>query len=312
MLNRILRWLGKPWLHFLILGYALWRGGLWLYPPEPPVVGPLSAARIEALRVQWVSLARRVPSDEQMQHLVDAELDREMLYLEALSRDFHLYDTVVEQRLIRNMKFLRLDDGRDDETLYKEALKLELHLGDEVIKRRLQQLMETVLLAQTPIPAVTDSEMQALFEQEKEALRVPSRYSFQHVYLPEKREDELDDLLLRLRADNLEPSVARQFSAPFLPGLSFRGQSLEQVARNFGWDFSEGLENLEPKERVWQGPIASVYGSHLVWIEKYVPDRDAELSEVRPRLERQWMEERKREALASQIDTLRKQYEVRR
>jgi len=33
---------------------------------------------------------------------------------------------------------------------------------------------------------------------------------------------------------------------------------------------------------------------------------------VRPRLERQWMEERKREALASQIDTLRERYEVRR
>ncbi len=311
-MKRILNWLGKPWLHFLVIGYALWRGGLWLYPPEPPVVGPLSEARIEALRSQWVSLARRAPGPEQMERLIAAELDRDMLYQEALSRDFHLYDTVVEQRLIRNMKFLRLDDGRDDEILYREAMKLELHLGDEVIKRRLQQLMETVLLAQASITPISEQELTALFEEKKEALRVPARYSFQHIYLPDERESEAAALLQKISQNGLEPEAARQFSAPFLPGLSFRGHSLEQVARNFGWDFSTALGELEPRERLWQGPVESVYGSHLIWIEKYVADRDAELSEVRDRLEREISEERRRNALAAEIDALREHYEVRR
>jgi parvulin-like peptidyl-prolyl isomerase len=295
----------------MVIGYLLWRIDLRLYPPPAPSVGPLSEARVEALRTQWVSIARRAPSTEQMQNLVAAELDREMLYREALSRNFHLFDTVVEQRLIRNMRFLRLGEEQDDKTIYQEALKLELHLGDEVVKRRLQQLMETVLLAQAKIKAPDEAEILERFSAQREALRVAARYSFQHLYLPREREQETEALLVRLRAESMAPARARQFSSPFLPGLGFNGQNLGQVARNFGAAFSEGLGQLEPVEGQWLGPLASVYGKHLVWIDKYVPARDAELAEVRQKLERELVDENRRAALARQMELLRQTYEVR-
>jgi hypothetical protein len=245
-----------------------------------------------------------------MQSLIAAELDREMLYQEAVSRDYHLVDSVVKQRLIRNMRFLQLGEGENDEAVYQQALKLELHLGDEVVKRRLQQLMETVLLSSAVIEPPSEASIQALFESRREELRIPARYSFQHVYLPQQRMAEAQPLLDKLLANGFDPLQARQFSAPFLPGLSFRGHSPDQIARNFGAKFSTALVSLEPKTEQWMGPVPSVYGVHLVWIEEYVSDRDAELAEVRDRLVRDLEEENRRLVLAEQIDLLRSGYEV--
>ena len=96
----------------------------------------------------------------------------------------------------------------------------------------------------------------------------------------------------------------------FSPSAEVRGHSPDQVARNFGAKFSTALVSLEPKIEQWMGPVPSVYGVHLVWIEEYVSDRDAEVAEVRDRLVRDLEEENRRRVLAEQIDLLRRGYEV--
>jgi hypothetical protein len=103
--------LNRPWLHFIVLGSLLFYLQGVLFPEPKPVIGPLGEARLEALQQQWFASTGRLPKDEQMARMVAAELDRDMLFQRAIELELHLYDTVVYQRLLRNMRFLQLAEG---------------------------------------------------------------------------------------------------------------------------------------------------------------------------------------------------------
>ena len=132
--------LNRPWVHFLVLGIGLFWAQSRLFPEPPVVIGPLPEARVQALQEQWVSTVGRAPSPEQLERMITAELDREMMFQRGLEMELHLYDQVVYQRLLRNMHFLGLAEGKSEKQMYEQALKMRLHLGDEAVKRRLELL----------------------------------------------------------------------------------------------------------------------------------------------------------------------------
>ncbi len=308
---RVLAWLKKPWIHFVVLGVLLFRLQAWLFPEPMPVVGPLAEARIDALQQQWFSTTGRMPTEAQLSKLVAAELDRDMLFQRALEYDLHLYDTVVYQRLLRNMHFLQLSGDKSDEELYEQALEMRLHLGDEVVKRRLIQVMEQLLLASNPPAPVTEEDLAAAFEERREELRLPPRYSIAHIYFARDREDEVPGVIEKIREQELDAREARQMSSPFLPGYEFNKQSPDQLARHFGAAFIMNLEEADPTAGSWVGPVRSTYGLHYVWVEAIEPARDATMAEVTPRLVRDLESRARNDALQAAIATLRTQYEVR-
>ena len=187
---KLLARLNRPWIHFIVLGCLLYYLQGVLFPEPKPVIGPLSPARIEALQQQWLAATGRLPTGEQLERMVGAELDRDMLFQRALELKLHLYDTVVYQRLLRNMSFLQLGEGMSEQEQYQQALDMRLHLGDEVIKRRMIQVMEQLLLGFNPPAAPTEEALQAEFESRREELRLPPRYSIEHVYFNADREAE--------------------------------------------------------------------------------------------------------------------------
>lgn len=306
----MLKRLNRPWLHFLVLGAALFFLQRWIDPPPKPTVGPLSESRIDNLKRQWFSTTGRMPEEQQLEGMMRAELDREMLFREGLELEIYRHDPVVKQRLIRNMHFLRMGEGKTDEELYQEALRIELHLGDEVVKRRLIQVMEQLLLARRAMPAPTEAEIEAAFVERKQELRRPERYTIEHVYLTREREAERDTVLQTIREQGLNPGQARQMSSPFLPGYRFAAQSPSQLARNFGAAFVLNLEAAGPQPGHWLGPVESTYGFHLVWVESLEPARDAKLDEVRDQLVRDLKLQRRRDTLRKAVLAVREQYEV--
>ena len=142
--------LNRPWVHFIVLGSLLFYLQGMFFPEPRPVIGPLSDARVEALSQQWFASIGRPATPEQQSRMVEAELDRDMLFQRAIALKLHLYDTVVYQRLLLNMRFLQMGEGKTEGELYQTALDMRLHLGDEVIKRRMIQVMEQLLLAGNP------------------------------------------------------------------------------------------------------------------------------------------------------------------
>jgi hypothetical protein len=312
---RLLSRLNRPWVHFVLLGSLLYYLKGQAFPEPRPVIGPLSDARSEMLRQQWVASVGRPPTPEQLARMAAEELDRDMLFARAIELDLHLYDTVVYQRLLLNMRFLGLGEadgeGKTDAELVQQALDMRLHLGDEVVKRRLVQVMEHLLLASHPPPAPTEADIAAEFAQRREELRRPPRYSIEHIYFNREREDEAESVVATIRNEQLTPAQARELSSPFLPGYAFGAQSPDQLARHFGVDFVENLQRAQPQPGQWVGPVRSTYGLHYVWVEAIEPARDATLDEVRTQLQRD-LESRARDtALSDSISALRQRYEVR-
>jgi parvulin-like peptidyl-prolyl isomerase len=303
--------LKRPWVHFIVLGLLLFWLDSILFPPPKPVIGPLSEARLETLQQQWFSSTGRLPSPEQQQRIVQTELDRDMLFQKALAMNIHLYDTVVYQRLLRNMGFLQLADGKTEREQYEQALDMRLHLGDEVIKRRLIQIMEQLLLAANPPVAPTEEDIKASFAARKQEMHRPPRYSIEHLYFNRQREAEVDEVVATIQQQNLTAQQARSMSSPFLPGYIFNRQTPDQLARHFGASFVMNFEQATPQAGGWLGPVRSTYGLHYVWVEAIEPERDATLDEVRGQLLRDLELQAKSKALASAIETLRKDYEVK-
>lgn len=302
--------LKRPWLHFLLLGFVLYYLQGVFFPPPKPVVGPLNEARVEALVQQWFASTGRVPTEQQKARMIAAELDRDILFQRALELELHLWDPVVYQRLLRNMRFLKLDDGKTDEELWDMALEMRLHLGDEVVKRRMIQVMEQLLLAGNPPSPVTEEEIVAEFELRREELRRPPRYSIEHLYFNRDREGEAGAVVARIQSEGLSATQARDLSSPFLPGYRFTRQTPDQLARHFGATFVRNLQATEPRAQSWVGPVRSTYGLHYVWVSEIEPARDATLEEVRPQLVRDLESRAKLAALRDSQDALREQYEV--
>lgn len=308
---RFLAWLKRPWLHFIVLGSLLFYLQGVVFPEPKPMLGPLSDARMEALQQQWFASVGRLPTPEQTARMVEAELDRDMLFQRAIELKLHLYDTVVYQRLLLNMRFLQLGEDKTEEELYKQALDMRMHLGDEVIKRRMIQVMEQLLLAASPPHEPTEEEIVAEFEQRREELRRAPRYSIEHIYFNREREAEAGSVIAKINEQNLTPVQARELSSPFLPGYQFMAQTPDQLARHFGASFVENLQQTDPKPGHWVGPVRSTYGLHYVWVSAVEPARDATLDEVRLQLLRDLESRAKEAALRESINAMRQNYEIR-
>lgn len=306
----VLAWLNRPWVHFIVLGSLLYYLQSLLFPPPRPVIGPLPEARVATLQQQWFSTTGRPPNPEQLDRMVTAELDRDMLFQRALELDLYLYDTVVYQRLLRNMSFLQLGEGMTEQEQFDQALEMRLHLGDEVVKRRLIQVMEQLLLGFNPPPAITEEDVAAEFAARRQELRRPPRYSIEHIYFNAGRESEAEAAVATITERQLDPEAALELSSPFLPGYRFTRQSPDQLARQFGSEFVDNLEAAQPRPGTWLGPIRSTYGLHYVWVSEVEPARDATLDEVQPQLLRDLESSASAAALQDSISAMREQYEV--
>lgn len=309
---KLLARINRPWLHFIVLGCLLYYLQGLVFPPPKPVIGPLGGARIEALQQQWFAGTGRLPTPEQLDRMVTAELDRDMLFQRAIELKLHLYDTVVYQRLLLNMSFLQLGEGKTEQEQYQQALDMRLHLGDEVIKRRLVQVMEQLLLGYHPPKAPTEEDLAAEFEARREELRRPPRYSIEHIFFNAGREAEAGAVVAKINAEHLDPGEALEFSSPFLPGYRFNQQSPDQLARQFGAEFVANLQAADPQPGTWVGPVRSTYGLHYVWVDAVEPGRDATLDEVRVQLLRDLQSRASDAALQASIEAMREQYEVRK
>jgi hypothetical protein len=303
--------LNKPWIHFIVLGVLLYYLQGVFFPAPKPVVGPLNAARLEALQQQWFASTGRMPAPEQQARMVAAELDRDMLFQRAIQLELYLYDSVVYQRLLRNMRFLQLAEGKSDQALYEEALEMRLHLGDEVVKRRLIQVMEQLMLAANPPLPIAEAALLAEFQKRREELRRPPRYSIEHLYFNREAEEKIDSVIATISEKNLSAAQAREMSSPFLPGYQFMRQTPDQLARHFGASFVKNLQATDPQPGTWRGPVRSTYGLHYVWVSEVEADRDATLEEVRGQLLRDLESRAKAAALQQSIATMRASFEVR-
>lgn len=293
----------RPLLHFLWIGLALFAASRLLQPAAPPTPIVIPASRVDELRAAFFARAGRPPDAAELEGLVRAEADDELLHREAIRRGFDRDDPVVQRRLVQNLRFAGADPARDAASLYSEALDLGLDRSDPVVRRRLIQRMRLVIESSVPEPGPDDPELRAWYEANRARYREAARVRLDQVFFDGDPPGEARAALSRLRESGAGPAAARALGESFLYGFEQPSQSERELGERFGPDFAREVFALPVG--VWSGPVRSSYGEHLVWIRERSPEVVRPFAAVRDEVRRAVLAERRRQALSGALAELR-------
>lgn len=200
-----------------------------------------------------------------------------------------------------------------EEILFREALEMGLDKGDVVVRRRLAQKMATMVDDLEAPGDPSDTDLRAFFEFHADRYRDPVRVRFTHVYFNEERrgasaEAEARKALERLRAAQSMLQSAPERGDSFTPQLGDTLRSQAELAELFGQTFAEAV--VRSPAGVWQGPVRSKSGYHLVRVDERSVPPGPELATVRDRLIADWRSARREETGAAALAQIRNRYEV--
>ena len=206
-----------------------------------------------------------------------------------------------------------------EEALHREARALGMDQNDYVIKRRMIQSIEFITDGfVTAAVEVTDADVAAHFEANREDYYISPFVTFTHVFIDGERHSREDAYTLA----NAKLEELNEGRVPFseAPGhgdrfpffVNYVERDPQFVASHFGTAMTREVFELEPSTSTWHGPYASEYGLHLVMLAKKADGRFPELDEVedsvRDNAEREKIAAQKSKAMQAIVDT----YEVRR
>ena len=270
--------LREPLLHFLFIGAAIYLAfGLFAEPVEDPQDNTLvvDAGEIEWMATSWYKRWNRLPTQQELDGLI--------------------------QQYVR------------ETILYREALAMGLDRDDVIIRRRLAQKLEFLAQDLALMTPPTDEELQTYFNEHQDRYRDPVRYTFTQVYIdPDKRGDKtLDDakaIKARLIAQPDSLDNADALGDDFMLQAYYPEKPQIDIQKLFGSGFSESLAVLKPG--VWHGPVLSGYGTHLVYVHGISEPPAPVFAEVRARVQQDW-EDARRETMNEQFyASLRDRYSI--
>jgi len=332
-------------LHFFAIGAILvaldwWIAPTWQPPARPglpfPNDPPASASAVASASARASSCpsefpekqseAEAGPETEQVgpsceaklstpaEPLDGAALDDELLYREALALGLDRDDPVVRRRLVQNMRFIAGEGG--DERLYNDARALGMDRSDLVVRRRLIETMRLRLAQEARGAEPTDTELAAYLREHAESFASPPRVRLAQVFVSRRRKNprrDADQLLARLRAGAVPPERAVELGDPLpVPGI-LPSKSEHELAKLFGAPFAArviGASGAFSRIAAWEGPIASPYGLHLVWVYEAVPARRPALASVRSRVRAALLADREQRAVVEATRRLRRRYAI--
>ncbi len=271
MFKRILH---DPLFHFLLLGAAIFAiYGFATRHTDKPSEIVVTQGTVENLVTGFTRTWQRPPADEELQGLV---------------RDY-----------IR------------EEVAYREALAMGLDRDDIIVRRRLQQKLEFVSddLASRTEPS--DKDLHAFLEAHPDLFQREALFSFNQVYLnPQIHGGNLrreESRLLNVLQKG-QPDLTAQ-GDPFLLPQSFQDVSLTDVKKTFGEQFASALSALPIGQ--WQGPVASSYGVHFIFLSQRSVSSLPALADVRDQVRREWLSAKRVEATNQFYEALLRRYVVR-
>jgi hypothetical protein len=205
-----------------------------------------------------------------------------------------------------------LRDYIREEVYYREALALGLDRDDAPIRQRLRTKMEFIsedVAAQTE---PSEDQLRSYLNIHPDKFRLDQHFTFSQVYLDPARHGrrlnaDAQQMLAKLNNAGAKADLSTM-GDPFLLEPNSQDVSSRDVARDFGEKFAAALGELPI--RIWQGPVESGLGMHLVYVSKRTDGRIPQLKEVHDAVRREWANEYRLEANEKFYDGLLKRYTI--
>jgi hypothetical protein len=230
----------------------------------------VSTADIERLSGNWARKWNRPPTETELQGLIESYIKEEVYYREALALGLDQNDTILRRRLMQKMEFLSNDLA-------------ELNTPDETALNK-------------------------YFLDNQEKYELPARVSFTHIYFSLDKRGAKASEDAKSVLSGLNVLRAPELGDSFMMEYDFVQETPFEVERLFGDVFAETLFTLEPG--VWQGPIESGYGHHLVRITEKIEARLPELASVIDKVRTDLMFEQRQKMNKEIYEKFKERYEV--
>jgi parvulin-like peptidyl-prolyl isomerase len=315
--SRLRRLLRAPLLHFIVIGVSIYIATS-LVRQAAPAVLEVNADDIAQLTTDWQRSTGRMPSEAELDRLIDQFVDDALLIQVARSLGWDRNDPVIQRRLIQNLRFIDPAEDKSDAQILREAYALEMEQSDIVVRRRLLERMRLLLADNARSREPTEAQLQRYLEEHEIDFVRPSRIRLTQVHLSRDRRGEAlhSDALALVRSleqSGLDPATALAEVVaqgdPFLLQASLPLWSQRRLSERLGPGFAKAVFDFPLA--TWSGPAVSSYGEHAVWVHERQASELPALHEIRDKviaeLHREWEAEAMREALTK----LRSRVEIR-
>ena len=266
------KWFKEPLFHFLLVGAVIFAV-FFTVNKEGGVIDNrilVTTSDIERLQDNWSKKWNRGPTETELKGLVDSYIREEVYYREALALGLDQNDTILRRRLMQKMEFLSNDLA-------------ELNAPDETALRE-------------------------YFLAHQDKYELPARISFTHIYLSlDKRGAKAGEDAKNILSD-LNALRAPERGDSFMLQYDFDQETPFEVERLFGKGFAEQL--FQTEIYVWQGPIVSGYGLHLVRISEKIDARMPELASVADKVRTDLMFEHRKKMNSEIYERFKERYEI--
>jgi hypothetical protein len=153
------------------------------------------------------------------------------------------------------------------EVLYREALARDFDRNDPTVRMAMVRKVMMLGTARVDATEPSDKELQAYFALRKERYRIPAVVDLMQVYVSvDKRGDqaraEAQRLLAELRERDPQANELEAYGDSIMLAHVNADMSEHDLDRTFGDGFGKAVAAVEPDQ--WAGPVESGYGLHLV------------------------------------------------
>ncbi len=204
-----------------------------------------------------------------------------------------------------------------EEAMFREANALGLMDGDYVIRRRMVEKMR-YLIDDTTTEAFhpTEEQLQAFFDAHRDRYEVAPSLTFTHVFVdaekhPKDAEAVAEKLKAVLKAKSATFEDAPQYGDRFPYSQNYVKMTPDFIENQLGSGFVEALMKLSPSNAMWQGPIKSQFGYHIVMLTEHKAAYLPKLAEIHDQVKEDMLRDRVRVAREKAVEDLVKHFTVK-
>lgn len=203
-----------------------------------------------------------------------------------------------------------INDYVTEEVLLREGLKLGVVEEDPMMRKAIAEKVTFLLSDTTMVSQPTEGMLQDFMQKNSALFTQPVRRSFMHIYFDPSKHTALDTDIKKTLDQiagnaNIDPLM---FGDAFMDGNEYQQIDQATITQAFGEPFANALF-LAPLN-IWQGPIHSTRGVHLVLVREEVPAAQPSLNEIREQVLNVYMREQHRLQNEAAINQLKQQYNI--